>query len=169
MHGYNFERFANAGELQNTTQYVVKQGDNLYSIAKTNDVTVDELMNLNKMSSNMIYPNQILFIPKKSNYQNNQSIYKNEYITKKGDTLESIMMKNGITPDELDKYTSIYKLELEPNQIVELEGITQKKTYEVKSNDSVNSILNKHNITPMMLLEHNKENWLKPGTKIIVG
>lgn len=168
MHGYNFERFANANELQNTAQHVVRQGESLYSIAKMHNVTVEDLMSINKLSSTMIYPNQILFIPTGNINGNNHNNYK-EYITKTGDTLESILNENNISQSNFDKYNDVYKLELAPNQVIELDKAGTQKVYEVKAGDNYNSILNKNNITPMMLLDYNKEKWLAPGTRIIIG
>jgi LysM repeat protein len=42
--------------------YTVKAGDTLWSIAKSFNTTVYELMNLNDLNSSLIYPNQILRI-----------------------------------------------------------------------------------------------------------
>ena len=49
-------------------QYVVKPGDSLYMIAKAHGITVDELKNANHLVSNVIYPNQVLLIPKYTSY-----------------------------------------------------------------------------------------------------
>ena len=78
-------------------QYVVKQGDSLYKIAKEYGVTVNELLNVNGLKNALIYPNQVLIIP----LNNNGEIYFVEYVVKENDTLESIVLKYKTTIDEL--------------------------------------------------------------------
>ena len=43
--------------------YTVKSGDSLYSIAKRNNTTVDEIKKLNKLSSNLLSVGQKLILP----------------------------------------------------------------------------------------------------------
>jgi LysM repeat protein len=63
--------------------YKIVEGDNLYNIAKKNNVNLDLLASLNGLDlKDYIYPNQILLIPK-SGY--------NYYITKDGDTLNGVI------------------------------------------------------------------------------
>ncbi|MGG3470826.1 peptidoglycan DD-metalloendopeptidase family protein [Neobacillus pocheonensis] len=45
-----------------TEQYVVKQGDTLFSISKKNNVSVDRIKQINHLRSDMIRPKQILII-----------------------------------------------------------------------------------------------------------
>ena len=45
--------------------YKVKSGDSLYNIAKKYNLSVAELKSYNTLSNDMLYPNQILLIPKK--------------------------------------------------------------------------------------------------------
>ena len=45
--------------------YKVKSGDSLYNIAKKYNLSVAELKSYNTLSDDMLYPNQILLIPKK--------------------------------------------------------------------------------------------------------
>lgn len=45
--------------------YVVRPGDTLYSIARRYGITVDEILNMNKLGNpNLIYPGQILMLKK---------------------------------------------------------------------------------------------------------
>ena len=73
-------------------QYVVKQGDSLYKIAKEYGVTVNELLNVNGLKNALIYPNQVLIIP----LNNNGEIYFVEYVVKENDKFEGIANKYNI-------------------------------------------------------------------------
>ncbi len=51
------------GENVSTIIYTVKSGDNLYSIARRYNVTVNEIKSLNNLSSNLLSIGQKLSIP----------------------------------------------------------------------------------------------------------
>ena len=73
--------------------YTVKKGDSLYKLSKEYDVNINDLINANNLTSNLIYPNQKIKIPSKTS---NNII---TYIVKKGDTIsmgnnEYINLKN---------------------------------------------------------------------------
>ena len=44
-------------------QYTVKSGDNLYNIARKFGISLDALKQANNLTSNLIFPGQILIIP----------------------------------------------------------------------------------------------------------
>ena len=50
-------------ENVSTTIYTVKSGDNLYSIARRYNVTVNEIKSLNNLTSNLLSIGQKLSIP----------------------------------------------------------------------------------------------------------
>lgn len=70
--------------IENNETYIVKKGDNLYSIAKKYGITQQELMNYNNLKSNLLSIGQALKIP---------SADTSTYVVKKGDTLYSIAQK----------------------------------------------------------------------------
>ena len=106
----------------NLEQYVVKQNDSLYMIAKKYHISVDELKNANHLVSNMIYPNQILFIPKTQtapssvttngiqgfinkvqgtyNYAGSKT---NQHVVRTNDTIEDILAMHHLSPLEFLK------------------------------------------------------------------
>lgn len=83
--------------------YQIKQGDNLYQIAKRYNINPDLLANINGLNdSDYIYPNQVLLIPK-SGYS--------YYITKDGDTLDSVINTFNVSKEKfLDENGVIYLL-----------------------------------------------------------
>lgn len=74
--------------------YKVKQGDSIYSIAKTYNVDPETLLMLNGLNKNdYIYPNQEIMVPLKG-----VSIY----VTKVGDTIDGIINNLGIDANTLN-------------------------------------------------------------------
>lgn len=64
------------------TVYTVKQGDNVYAIAREHGVPYETLLRINGLNKDdYIYPNQQLLIPKASS---------GVYVTKETDTIESL-------------------------------------------------------------------------------
>ena len=84
--------------------YTVEKGDSIYAIARKYNINPELLASLNGLNnSDYIYPNQIILIPK-ANYS--------YYITKSGDTLDSVSNLFGVTRDKLlNENNIIYLLE----------------------------------------------------------
>lgn len=70
------------------TTYTVQAGDTLYSIAKKYDTTVDQIKNLNQLTSNSLAIGQILQIPTTTSVEIPTTT--RNYTVKPGDTLYSI-------------------------------------------------------------------------------
>lgn len=67
------------------TNYIIKKGDTIYSIATTYGVDPDLLLKINGLNKeDYIYPNQEIIIPS-NNYK--------YYMTEDGDTIESVLNK----------------------------------------------------------------------------
>ena len=65
-------------------EYVVKQGDSLYQIAKLFHTTVADISDANMLTSSTIYPGQVLMIPKAGLQQ--FTVFE-DYRTVEGDTM----------------------------------------------------------------------------------
>lgn len=77
----------------NYTSYIVKKGDNPYSIAKRFNISTDELLTINGLEKDdYIYPNQELLIPNMNNKY---------YMTKSNDTINDIVNKTGVPVNKL--------------------------------------------------------------------
>ena len=81
--------------IETVALYIVKKGDSLYSIAKSYDTTVDELIKLNNLKSNSLSVGQQLKLPINGNVSDG------EYVVVAGDSLYSIAKKFNISVDEL--------------------------------------------------------------------
>ena len=75
-------------------EYIVKKGDNLYSIAKRYNISQRELMELNNLKTNLLQIGQILRIP-------GNNLENTIYMVLPGDTLYAIAKKNNTTVDEI--------------------------------------------------------------------
>lgn len=81
----------------NTKTYTVAKGDSLWSISQKFNTTVNELKNLNNLSSNLLNIGMILKIP-----SNNRT-----YIVQKGDSLWSISRANNTTVDKIKSLNNL--------------------------------------------------------------
>lgn len=144
-------------------EYVVKKGDSLYTIARKFNTTVSELTDINMLTNNVIYPNQVLLVPKVNNDKVATDYYFEEYITVPNDTIESISKKFGVDTVTLGLYNDFGKLGITGGQSIK---VPLSNIYIVKNNDSVDSILSKTNRTAEQILKSNSNEWLKVGSKI---
>ncbi len=88
--------------------YVVQKGDNMYSIARNNQVDYDMLLQINGLDADdYIYPNEEILIPKKDVKM---------YQVKDGDTMTSIIDRTNMNYDGLTKLNP--NLFLTPDQII---------------------------------------------------
>lgn len=134
-----------------TNTYVVQKGDTLYSIANKLGTTVSELKKENNLTSNTLQIGEVLRIPTKEIYEEEENIY----IVKKGDSLYSIANKYNTTVDELKRINNltsnilsigqVLKLPSDKASNVEKEGNTI--SYTVQKGDSLYSIARKYNTT----------------------
>ena len=93
--------------------YTVKSGDNLYKIAQNYNTTVNELINLNNLSSNILSIGQVLKIPIASSTNNT-------YTVKSGDSLYKIAQNYNTTVSELMRINNLGTTALSIGQLLKL-------------------------------------------------
>ena len=91
--------------------YIVKSGDNLYSIARKYGTTVDNLKLINKLSSNLLSVGQSILVPKSSLKM---------YVVESGDTLYKIAMDNNISVTDLINLNELTTTNLSIGQVLYL-------------------------------------------------
>ena len=153
--------------ISNNTDYInytVKQGDNLYEIAKKYNTTVDEIKKLNNLQNNNLAINQTLII-KPDTISNKTTNTTQTYTVQKGDSIYSIANKFNTTPNTIINLNNLkshlltvgqqliisensYNL---PTNIKECYGTSyvppKYETYTVKQGDNLYEIAKKYNTT----------------------
>lgn len=149
--------------------YTVKKGDTLYSIASKNNLTVQELKDLNNLTSNNLAIGQSLLI--KKNPKENTNV--TTYTVKSGDTLYAIAKKYNTTVNAITTLNNLSSNSLSIGQTLKIPTSTQnttEPTYIVKSGDTLYSIARKYNTTVSELINRNnlKTSNLKIGQELII-
>lgn len=148
-------------DASNDSYYIVQKGDSLWTIAKKYNTSVNNLMNLNNLSTSLLQIGQKLKVIE--NADNN----KNYYIVQKGDSLWKIANNNGITVNELKAANNLNTDVLQIGQKLTIPG---KNKYVVKKGDSLWKIANENNTSVSKLKELNnlKSDILQIGQEIII-
>ncbi|MDY4064926.1 MAG: LysM peptidoglycan-binding domain-containing protein [Ligilactobacillus agilis] len=160
--------------------YTVKAGDSLWGISHKYGMSIDGLKSLNNLSSNFIYPGQVLKVGQSSNQSNmvskpsasqstNNSSQSGSYTVKAGDSLWKIATEHGLTIAQLKSLNNLTSNTIYVNQKL---TVTMKKSvndvipttkaptqgYTVKAGDSLWQIASAHGTTVNRLKALNKLN-----------
>jgi cell wall-associated NlpC family hydrolase len=133
---------ASASELT----YTVKSGDTLYKIATTNNLTVQQVMQYNNLTTSTIKIGQILSLQAPST---NTSATSTFYTVKSGDSLSLIAKNYNTTVTEIKTLNQLTSDVIKVGQVLKVSGTTTSQTssYIVKSGDSLSLIAKTHNMT----------------------
>lgn len=145
--------------------YTVQPGDTLYGISKQFGVTLEEIRNLNNLSSNTIFVGQVLRIPSVDTTS--------YYIVKAGDTLYSIASRFNTTVNELIKINNLKgtTLAIGEQLVIPIKGSTDSSEYviyTVKVGDSLYAIAKKYGVSVDDIRNYNnlKSNLLSIGQQL---
>lgn len=159
----------NSSSADNNKYYIVKKGDSLYSIARRNNMTVDELKSLNNLTSNILSIGQKLIISMGSNVPNNV------YVVKKGDTLWSIANNFNVSVNDLKNANNKSNNSLSIGEQLIIPGKSTGENvstiiYTVKSGDNLYSIARRYNVTvnEIKSLNNLSSNLLSIGQKLSI-
>lgn len=127
--------------------YTVKAGDTLWNIAKKYNTTVEELMKLNNITSDLIMIGKILKIPMAS-----MSTSTHIYTVKAGDTLWNIAKRYNTT---VEKLMELNNLSTDLIMIGQKLIVPNDNIYVVKAGDTLWNIAKRHNATVENLMKLN--------------
>jgi LysM repeat protein len=147
--------------LEGTNTYVVQKGDTLYSIARKYNVSVNDIKNLNNLTSNNLSIGTILKVPTINNIDDNIPST-NTYIVKKGDTLYSIAKKYNLTVDKLKSLNNLSNNLVSIGQVLVVNEMNIPSSnydeYQVGKGDTLYSIARKFGISVNELMQYNNLN-----------
>ncbi|MFA1713761.1 LysM peptidoglycan-binding domain-containing protein [Peribacillus frigoritolerans] len=172
-----------AGTSAYAGSYQVKSGDTLDKISKANNTTVQHLKSQNHLTSNLIFPGQVL----KFNTLNNSTVKNKDktekYVVKLGDSLSKIANKYNVSVSALLKLNpSISNSDrIYIGQTIRVSGQasgssstaknSSNATYKVKSGDTLGKIARVNNMTVQQLksINHLTSTLIFPGQVLKVN
>jgi len=125
--------------------YTVKQGDTLYSISRSFNVTVEILKQVNHLRGNALKPKQVLLVPTQREKRKGEGLKRakggiESYVVKKGDTLSFISKKVGLPVVEIKKMNRLHSNVLKVGQKLWLPKVKtepEEKTEEIPDTEDM--------------------------------
>ncbi len=146
-----------ASNMESIT-YTVQPGDTLYGLAQRYQTTVNDIVNANNLTTDVLFVGQTLTIPGTVN--NNGSLQ--YYTVQRGDSLWSIARRFNTTVNEIQRLNNLNSTVLQIGQQLLIPGISNggsmTTTYIVQPGDSLWSIANRFNATVNELMMLNNLN-----------
>lgn len=152
-------------QTPSSNTYIVQKGDSLWLIANKFNTTVDELKELNSLTSNILKIGQELKIP-----SSNRTVTPSKYTILKGDSLWLIAKKHNTTVTELINYNHLDNINLQPGDRLMIPDLGSDQ-YTVQKGDSLWSIASAYNLSVPELKKLNnlKDNSVTIGQKLKVS
>lgn len=148
--------------------YTVKAGDNLYNIARKFNTTVDELINLNNLTTTNLSIGQQIKLP-----QGEEQTEYDTYTVLEGDSLYSIANKFNVSVNDLIDYNALPTTILTVGETIRIPkgNVSNKENvYRVKPGDTLYRIANTYGVSVNDLIAANNlsSNILTIGQELII-
>ncbi len=148
----NTSQSSNQTQASGNGTYTVKAGDSLYRIAKNHNISLQELKNLNNLSSNLIMPGQVLKVSGQvsssqpsTNTNTSQSSNQTQtngngtYTVKAGDSLYRIAVNHNMSLQELKNLNNLSSNLIMPGQVLKVSGQVSSSQPSTNTNTSQSS------------------------------
>ena len=178
------ETYSSPTTIPNYTNYTVKKGDSLYSIAKNFNISIDTIIKDNSLNSNNLSIGQNLKIRTNTpsvgvveeecfgmEYNPPSNVSTINYTVKKGDSLYKIANLYNTSVSDLIRLNNLTTNNLSVGQVLKVpSSSSSSRTYTVQKGDSLYSIARKFNTTVDSIKAKNnlKTNTLSIGQKLII-
>ena len=178
------ETYSSPTTIPNYTNYTVKKGDSLYSIAKNFNISIDTIIKDNSLNSNNLSIGQNLKIRINTpsvgvveeecfgmEYNPPSNVSTINYTVKKGDSLYKIANLYNTSVSDLIRLNNLTTNNLSVGQVLKVpSSSSSSRTYTVQKGDSLYSIARKFNTTVDSIKAKNnlKTNTLSIGQKLII-
>lgn len=174
------EESSDDDSISNYVSYVVKSGDNLYSIAKMYGTTVDKIKRDNNLINNNLSIGTVLLIEDNLGITVVEECFGEDffvpnesfiYIVQKGDSLYSIAKMFNTTVADIQSLNNLSNINLSIGQELMIPMTNENGTsYVVQKGESLYSIAKKFNTTVSELKRKNNltSNLLSVGQKLII-
>ena len=149
--------------------YIVQKGDTLWDIARKYGISVNELKELNNLSTNLLKIGQTLKVKQSEQSKEEQTtIPINTYTVQKGDNLYSIANKYSTSVDELKKINNLSTNIIQIGQVLKIPS--KYKEYIVQKGDTLWAIARDNNTSVSTLNKINnlKSTTLQIGQKLLI-
>ena len=144
-----------------STWHTVTSGDSLYKIASANGLSVDDLRQLNKLSSkSVIHPGDTLRLR-----EDPPAPTTSTYPVSKGDTLSGIANRHGMSTAELKKLNGLSSDSINIGQKLKVRGGGTSVTHTVASGDTLYKIARRYSVSVESILLTNAmtDSTIRPG------
>lgn len=102
--------------------HTVRQNETLYSISVKNKISVNEIMDLNNMSTAKVYPGQKLVVKGEGKSSSGNRTSSSYHTVKDGETLYQISNRYNISVNNLKKYNNLNNNNISVGQRIYLKG-----------------------------------------------
>lgn len=113
-----------AAQSASVDGYIVKSGDTLWGIAKSNGMSISTLKSLNRLSSDVLYPGQKLKVSGTAAQPASvvPASTSNTYTVRSGDNLSTIAARHQLTVSKLKSINNLKSDLIYPGQVLRLSG-----------------------------------------------
>ena len=127
--------------------YEVEQGDTLSEIAQAHRISIEKLYELNSLSSDLIFPNQVLQVDSTNEDKQETKVEKqtnsNKYKVVEGDSLWKIANKYNVSIANLKQWNQLSSDTIHPGNVFVVNGPAQTTTSEPVKQEAEQSVQKK--------------------------